>query len=426
MHAQGTAVPVSSRDRSRLPDEADSSTPVMPSNRGRAPALVDDAALVARAKAGDTSAFDPLYRAYSGVMTGYAVKLTQGDRDAAQEIVSEAWLDAITRIGSYERRDNGFVGWLASLVKYQALILFDARRRRSVESPAGAMGEELASEWRRFGRPVWDERDPCDPQAEAEREERLGRLYEAVARLSPLRREVVAQRLNGLSLAETASLVGVTCNAAEKSWSQAVAALRTAVTQPRRLTAAEMTRAEFDAVVARLCGDGRTVLRVGDVVSAFPHRHPNYVTRHLTGVAATGRIPGLRLRHISKGVYDVTRVDDDQVDATGSTGGSRPGGWNSQVRQMLPAAQARVEFDTAVIRLVDDGRPMLRVAEVAAVFPQRSLTYVSRQLTRVAASDRIAGVQLRQTGRGEYAVVREATLAVRHAVQVTTTFQDAA
>ncbi len=152
-----------------------------------------DAALVARAREGDSEAFGTLVRRY--LRPAYAVALARlGDPADAEDVCQDAFLAALERLES-SRRPEGFGGWLLTIVRNRAV---DFRRRRAVRETEPL--ERAASAPAAQG----------DPEREAERSERRGELLEALRHLSELQREVVLLfDFEGWSHREIAGRLGI-------------------------------------------------------------------------------------------------------------------------------------------------------------------------------------------------------------------------
>lgn len=91
----------------------------------------DDRNLVARARQGDTSAFDLLVRRHAGPVYRIALRIL-GDRAAAQDAAQETFIAAWRRITDI-RADQAFAAWLFRIVTRRAI---DAAQRRRPEVPA--------------------------------------------------------------------------------------------------------------------------------------------------------------------------------------------------------------------------------------------------------------------------------------------------
>ncbi len=82
---------------------------------------------VVRAKKGDLSAFETLYRDNVGRIFALCLRMT-GDRTEAEELTQEAFVRAWRKIGSF-RGESAFSSWLYRLAVN--VVLSDRRARRS-------------------------------------------------------------------------------------------------------------------------------------------------------------------------------------------------------------------------------------------------------------------------------------------------------
>ncbi len=151
-----------------------------------------DAALVARAREGDSEAFGALVRRY--LRSAYAVALARvGDPADAEDVCQDAFLTALERLESC-RRPEGFGGWLLAIVRNRAV---DLHRRRSVREAQPLERADAV--------PAAD-----DPEREAQRSERRSELLEALRHLTELQREVLLLfDFEGLSHREIAERLGI-------------------------------------------------------------------------------------------------------------------------------------------------------------------------------------------------------------------------
>src|SRR2546426_11315498 len=151
----------------------------------------DEAALVARAVAGDRAAFGLLVERYAGVARRVA-RAVLGDPDDADDAAQDGLLSALVKLEQYDPR-RPFGPWLLRIIANAAT---DRRRRRTV---------------RRV--------DPLDPglvaggvrpDRTAERRALAPRLREALAELPERRRvAVVLFDVEGYSHAEIADVLGI-------------------------------------------------------------------------------------------------------------------------------------------------------------------------------------------------------------------------
>lgn len=101
----------------------------------------DVPALVRRAAAGDTDAFERLYREHVGRVHGAILRLVGMDRARAEELTQEAFIRAWQKLSSF-RHESAFSTWLHRLGVNTALM--DLRVRREETSADDAALEVAA------------------------------------------------------------------------------------------------------------------------------------------------------------------------------------------------------------------------------------------------------------------------------------------
>lgn len=104
-------------------------------------AYIDDSALVRRSAAGDTRAFEQLYRSHVGRVHGAILRLVGMDRARAEELTQEAFVRAWQKLSSF-RHESAFSTWLYRLGVNTALM--ELRGRREAENVDDAMLEYAA------------------------------------------------------------------------------------------------------------------------------------------------------------------------------------------------------------------------------------------------------------------------------------------
>ena len=205
-------------------------TPPSRGGRGRGPGAGDavdagdagpdplgtEAALVARAQAGDVAAFERLSGAYADRLFMLLLRLL-GDRAEAEDVAQEVMLRAWRGINGFRGRSSYFT-WLYRIAVNEANRALERRARRPAGVPLGP--EELQL-------PASPEEDPSR-QAEA-RELRLA-LARALGELPPpLRTAIVLRDVEGLSTQEAAAIAGVGQAAFKSRLHQARLRVRTAI-----------------------------------------------------------------------------------------------------------------------------------------------------------------------------------------------------
>jgi RNA polymerase sigma-70 factor (ECF subfamily) len=151
----------------------------------------DEAALVARVRAGDRAAFGVLAERYAGVARRVA-RAVLGDPDDADDAAQDALLSALVKLDQYDPR-RPFGPWLLRIVANAAT---DRRRRRKVRRVEPLDPALVAGGAR--------------PDAAAEQRALSERLRVALAELSHRRRmAVVLFDVEGYSHAEIAGILGI-------------------------------------------------------------------------------------------------------------------------------------------------------------------------------------------------------------------------
>jgi len=95
----------------------------------QAPDHRDDAALVARLRAGDQSAMADLYDRYSGVVYGVALRVL-ANATAAEDVVQEVFLQLWRNPQSFDAERGRLAPWLAVIARNRAI---DHLRKRPAE-----------------------------------------------------------------------------------------------------------------------------------------------------------------------------------------------------------------------------------------------------------------------------------------------------
>ncbi|MBI1798418.1 MAG: RNA polymerase sigma factor, partial [Candidatus Eisenbacteria bacterium] len=199
--------------------QADSAQPggrwiVHVSRNGDRPLAIDEASLIARLRARDLDALGELYRELGGAMLTLARSLLR-DRDQADDVVADA-LVRVQEAAPGFRGERGLRTWVLRIVANRAK---DALRRRRFEGgriedanpleAAGLIVNPL---------PEWDEA--------LDRNVRLAALERALESLPIEQRQaVVLKERIGLSVLETAKVLGISESAVKSRLFRARAAL---------------------------------------------------------------------------------------------------------------------------------------------------------------------------------------------------------
>jgi len=166
-----------------------------------------DAALD-RARAGDPSGFDALFRAHGAAVVGYLRARAVADpEDLANEVFVRAFRTVHTVQGDAER----FRSWLFGIAHNAAIDDARRRRRRVPESPIDSRRESPGGDVE------------TDAIANIERDF----VREILAELAPDQRDVLLLRLIGdLSVAQTAAVLGKSYEAVKALQRRGIASLR--------------------------------------------------------------------------------------------------------------------------------------------------------------------------------------------------------
>ena len=175
----------------------------------------DDAALVARFRAGDSRAFDELVRRHQDGILRVVMRYLR-DKDEAKDIAQRAFVRAFQGLDKL-RGDAAFRGWVYKIAINLALNHLRDRKRVTSDPDAGhAVPVDAVG----AGRMV-----------DAEDQERL---RAAIAELPPKQRLVLELRIHDeLSFAEVAEIAECTENAAKVNFHHAVKRLRSLLEEPR-------------------------------------------------------------------------------------------------------------------------------------------------------------------------------------------------
>lgn len=90
---------------------------------------------------GDATALQALYMRESRWLLGVAQRIVR-DRDAAHDVLQDAFVQIWQRAGTFDRALGSARGWIYTVVRHKAL---DASRRAQRELPAGDLLEQLSA-----------------------------------------------------------------------------------------------------------------------------------------------------------------------------------------------------------------------------------------------------------------------------------------
>jgi len=170
---------------------------------------MDDRGLVERVRAGDSAAFDAIFRQYYAQLVGYVQSLIR-DQGAAEEIVQDIMLELWRRRAALPA-DTAFKAYLYQSARNRAFN--HSRHARVVRESEPLLLHEAPSV------PAADADAAGDELAEA--------IRGAVAGLPPRCREIFElSRVDGLRYSEIASTLGISIKTVETQMGKALSVLR--------------------------------------------------------------------------------------------------------------------------------------------------------------------------------------------------------
>ena len=175
-----------------------------------------EARLLARAQAGDVSAFERLSSAYADRLFMLLLRLL-GDRSEAEDVAQEVMLRAWRGIARFQGQSSYFT-WLYRIAVNEANRALEKKARRPAGVSIGAQELQLPAS------PAYD------PSRQAENSELRRVLGQALAELPPaLRTAIVLRDVEGLSTQEAAEIAGVSQAAFKSRLHQARLRVRAAI-----------------------------------------------------------------------------------------------------------------------------------------------------------------------------------------------------
>ena len=178
----------------------------------------ETAAVLARARQGDSEAFRALVERHSRSVFRLAFRMTGNEQDA-EDVVQEAFLRAYKQLGRFESRAN-FGTWLYRIVANCSVDLMRAKQARHDMSRGESLDDavELPAQ------------ETPGPERLAQSAEIQRRVRDALGALSPLERAAFTLRHHeGRSIEEISTALGLGTSAAKHSVFRAVKKLRAAL-----------------------------------------------------------------------------------------------------------------------------------------------------------------------------------------------------
>src|SRR5437762_4327907 len=180
----------------------------------------DAAAVLARARQGDSDAFRALVERHSRSVFRLAFRMTGNEQDA-EDVVQESFLRAYRQLGRFESRAN-FGTWLYRIVSNCSVDLMRSKQARHDQVRGDSLDQEGAVELPAVDAP--------GPERMAQSAEIDRRVQSALQELSPLERAAFTLRhYEGRSIEEISATLGLGTSAAKHSVFRAVKKLRVAL-----------------------------------------------------------------------------------------------------------------------------------------------------------------------------------------------------
>ena len=165
-----------------------------PAPRGTSHGAPDDE-LIRAISGGDRHAMKLLYVRHSDRVFRFAMRIL-GDESAADDVVSEVFLDVWRKAGAFEGRSQVST-WLLAITRYRAIA---ATRRRSFDPLSDDMHETIE-----------DHAD--DPETALAKRQTGSLLLQCLMKLSPLHRQVIdLVYYHGKSIDEVAEIIRIPRN----------------------------------------------------------------------------------------------------------------------------------------------------------------------------------------------------------------------
>jgi RNA polymerase sigma-70 factor (ECF subfamily) len=178
------------------------------------------AAVLDRARQGDSDAFRALVETHSRSVFRLAFRMTGNEQDA-EDVVQESFLRAYRQLGRFESRAN-FGTWLYRIVSNCSVDLMRSKQARHDQVRGDSLDQDGAVELPAVDQP--------GPERIAESAEIDRRVQHALQGLSPLERAAFTLRhYEGRSIDEISATLGLGTSAAKHSVFRAVKKLRVAL-----------------------------------------------------------------------------------------------------------------------------------------------------------------------------------------------------
>jgi RNA polymerase sigma-70 factor (ECF subfamily) len=185
----------------------------------------DDRELLARAQAGDMSAFESLVSRHEEKVYGLALRMTRSEADAA-EITQDTFLSAYQHLGEF-RGESAFGSWVHRIAANNALMRLRRQKVLDIVSDDLA-GPEFTERGSLADGPDSDWSKRADDKV---LDDELGRAIRVATDALPegYREVFLLKDLEGLSYEEISEMVGISVPAVKSRLHRARLALREAI-----------------------------------------------------------------------------------------------------------------------------------------------------------------------------------------------------
>lgn len=164
-----------------------------------------DVYLVERSLDGDIAAYEKLVIRYQNKILGYVVRMTNGDREEAEDVAQETFIKAYRSLDSF-RGQSSFSTWLYKIATN--LCIDRARMRKRRPQQAYSLDEPFEGDEDKGGREVPDSR--YEPGKDVEKDEMRRMVRETVAAMPEDKRQVLVMcDLQGMPYEEISKVLNV-------------------------------------------------------------------------------------------------------------------------------------------------------------------------------------------------------------------------
>ena len=167
---------------------------------------LSDAALVARAKAGELDAFEALANRYEQRVYSLALRMLRQEQDA-EDVAQQSFLSALENLNGF-RGDASFATWLLRIATHAALKVI--RKRKGLETVSLEEATEETDSYDAIPHPEYIADWRQSPEELVRKNEIQRLLEDALTKLDEKHRLVFLLRdVEGLSVRETAEALGL-------------------------------------------------------------------------------------------------------------------------------------------------------------------------------------------------------------------------